>query len=103
MDCEGPYVFGIQRLEIVSLQKLVQIDSEQLRNDADVLPKYYEVLDPQDVFAILDVLLFDLHQDIDLVQGKLHVITSCPHNLHRHTVLGLVVESLNHFAESPPS
>lgn len=58
-----------------------------------------EVLDAEEVFAVFDVLLLDLHEDVDLVESQLHVLAPCADDLHRHRLPRLVVERLYHFPE----
>ena len=68
-----------------------------------MLPENDEILNPQQIFAILYVLLLDLHQDVYLVQSQLHVLPPRPHDLHRHHLPRLVVERLDHLTERTPS
>ncbi len=67
-----------------------------------MLPKYDEIFDTKYIFAILDILLLDFHQNINLIESQLHVLTACSHNFHSYVLLGLVVKGSNHLTESPP-
>lgn len=60
-----------------------------------------EILDPEDIFAVLDIFLFDAHQDIDFVKGQMHLLASCPHDLDGHHLSNLVVERFDHLTEGP--
>jgi hypothetical protein len=99
LDGESPDVVHIQGSEVVGLQQLVEVGGEYFSDDADVLPEDNEVLDPEQVLAILDVLLLDLHEDIDFVERQLHVLPARPHYLHRHCLPRFMVERLHHLPE----
>jgi hypothetical protein len=68
-----------------------------------VLAENNEIFDAQDIFSILDVPLFDLHKNINFVEGQLHVLGSRFYYLDRHYFFVLVIVSLNYFSESPAS
>lgn len=62
-----------------------------------------EIFDPQKILTVLYVLLLDLHQDIDLVERQLHVLTTCPYDLYCYCFSSLVVECLYYFSEGSSS
>ena len=87
---------------MVCLQQLVKIGRQYLSDDAYMLPEDNEILDSQQIFAIFDVLLLDLHQDVDLVQRQLHVLPPRPDYLHRHHLARLVVKRLDDLTKRTP-
>lgn len=96
-------VIQIKRPKVVCLQQLVKIGRQYFSDDTDMLPENDEVLNPQQIFAILYVLLLDLHQDVNLVQSQLHVLPPRPDDLHRHHLPRLVVERLDDLTKRAPS
>lgn len=98
---EGLDVEGIERFEVVALQQLVEVNSQQFSYDANVSAKHNEVFDPKNVLPVFDVLFFDAHQDVDLVEGQVHLFPPCPHDLHGHHLGSLMVVGLDYFSESP--
>ena len=75
--CKGvEYLYGessnvshFERGKVIGLQQFIQAYTEQFSNDADVFFEHDEILNPQNVFFVLDVFLLRLHQYINLVQG----------------------------------
>ncbi len=74
LNGKGPDIRHVKRCEVVRLQQLVQTHGEQFSDDADVFLEHDEVLDAQDVLLVFDVFLLCLHQDVDFVEGQLHVL-----------------------------
>ena len=74
LDRKGPYIRHIQRRKAIGLQQLIQAHGEQLSDYTDVFFEHDEVLDAENVFLVLDIFLLGLHEDVDLVEGQLHVL-----------------------------
>lgn len=51
-----------------------------------------EILDSKNVFLVLNVLLFGLHEDIDLVEGQLHVLLFWTNYFDGNLLLGFVIK-----------
>lgn len=56
-------------MEIIEMHKFIKADTEEFGHNANVSSKNNEVLYPNYVFFILDIFLFDPHQDINFIQG----------------------------------
>lgn len=93
----------IEGFEVVGLDELVEVGGEEFGDDADVFAEDDEVLYAQQVLPVLYILFLYLHQDVDLVEGELHVLSPCTHDLHCHCLTVLVVECLHHLPEGAPA
>lgn len=82
---------------------MVQVGSQQLSDDADVPAENNEVFNSQYILSVLDVLLFDAHQDVDLIESEVHLFPASPHYLHCHHFCSFVVVSLDDFSEGSPA
>ena len=62
-------VVHLDRLEIIQMHKFIETDTKKLGNNADMFPEDNEIFDSYNVLLILDILLFDSHQNINFIQG----------------------------------
>lgn len=99
LDGEGTNMRHFDRLELIKLHQLVKTDAEQLSYDANMFTKNNEIPNANDVFLVVDILLFGSHQDVDLVQGQLHVLFFRFYYLYGHCLFVLVVEGFHHLPE----
>ena len=88
----------LARLEVVPL-KLVQVRAEELGDDEEVLAMVEVVVHPQDALGVVRVLVVDVPQQLDLVQGLVEVVLVVLHNLEADDVAGVEVHSLHSLGE----
>lgn len=43
-----------------------------------------EVFNSKDIFTVFDIFFFDAHEDVDLVESEMHLLSSCPYYFHRN-------------------
>ncbi len=68
LNSEGANGTQLEGNKVVGLEQFIQALTQYFGYDADVSPEDDKVFDAQDVFHVLDVILFNFHEDIDLIE-----------------------------------
>lgn len=93
--------FQGEPLEVVRLDKFVQVHPEQFRRDTEMAPKVEALCEVDHAVATVGIPLFQLLQKIDLDQGLLMESLLVPDDLHRYQRAGLVIDAPHNLAEAP--
>ncbi len=63
-------------------------------------PENYEILDSNNILLIIDVFLFCSHEDVDLIEGKLHMLFFWLYYLDSNCLFVFVIECFDDFTKS---
>ena len=89
-----------EALEVVVLDELVQVDGQHLKRDEHVTPEGEVVFDPDDVLAVLSVMVPQSLQDSNLDFTLLMELLPVLENLKGDSLLVLVVVAPHHDSKS---
>ena len=99
LDRETPDQANADSLKIVALDELIQVHTEHLKREDQVLPKDKLLLDSDDVFLIFGVVIAQLVQDFGFNQTLLIESLFVSQNLKSDSFALLVVIALEDLAE----
>ena len=81
---------------VVADDQLIQIIAEKLKDNADVLPKNYEIFDPDNIGLSVVISLLDMRQDLDFDEGLLGKLRLTFDHLQCYLLLVPMVEYFQH-------
>ena len=96
---EAPDESLLEARVVVHLDELVQIEAVEVEGHAQVVPEDEVVLDLDEALPLLRVVLLQQQQQFGLDCRLVVVLLLVLDELHRHQLLQLVVEALQHLAE----
>lgn len=82
-------------LEVVELEKFIEIDTHELKAYAKVLAKHHVVLHVDNVHGVFGVVVAQVLKNLKFDAGLVVVFLFVLYNLERHFTLALVVEGLH--------
>eukprot|EP00420_Gonyaulax_spinifera_P006924 CAMPEP_0197932982 /NCGR_PEP_ID=MMETSP1439-20131203/109423_1 /TAXON_ID=66791 /ORGANISM="Gonyaulax spinifera, Strain CCMP409" /LENGTH=139 /DNA_ID=CAMNT_0043555791 /DNA_START=214 /DNA_END=634 /DNA_ORIENTATION=+ len=99
LDCKAADEPKRHTLEVVVLDELVEVDAQELKRDAEVVPEVEVVQHVHDIRGALDIPLTQVLKDLHLNKGLVVESLLVAHHLEGDVVARLVIEGANHLSE----
>jgi hypothetical protein len=93
LNCKAPDESNRYSSKLIILYELIEIDTQKLKGDNQMLPENRIIFDPNDVIDIFRVIFFEVVKYVKFDAGLMMKPLLVPDYLDGHELIGLVVEA----------